>query len=307
LSKDCPQEGAAAFDVSDIFHVLTLLALVPVALFVPQGLWPRICRWYANGASLVRFPKLAATADTLSLIQNVTDRAGRKAGYRACLEMMFEARLQVVDQNLLKRWRPEIEVTGSQYIDAGLDAGNGVILWVCPTAFSDLVVKVGLAQAGYAAAHLSRPQHGFSETVFGMRVLNRLRARVEDRFLGERVPIDNHQEKRAMLSLRRILKKNGVVTITVGARTKDPQMVSLGPGSFPLSAGPARLAELTGAPLIPVFGFRTATTEYSVEIEPPISVDEAGTKLVLQRYADLLGERIEKYPYQCRGLSRFAQ
>jgi lauroyl/myristoyl acyltransferase len=226
-------------------------------------------------------------------------------GYRRCLEMTFESRLQIVDQNLLKRWQPKIPVAGMRHINAALDSGRGAILWISPFAFSDLVVKMGLAQAGYGVSHLSRPEHGFSESAFGMAVLNRLRTRVEDRYLQDRVRIDANSEKRAMLSLRRIIKNNGIVGITVGSQTKNPHRLSLGHGELPIAIGAIRLALLAKAPLLPVFGVKTADMAYQVHVESPINADGGGTESTLRQYADVLQQYIDRYPYQYRGLGNF--
>ena len=54
---------------------------------------------------------------------------------------------------------------------------------------SQLVSKMALHRAGYGLVHLSRSEHGYSSTIFGMRCLNPLRSRIESRYLAERVVI----------------------------------------------------------------------------------------------------------------------
>lgn len=228
------------------------------------------------------------------------------AGYRACLEMTFESRLQIVDQNLLRRWRPEVPLTGREHIDAALAVGRGAILWISPFAFSDLVAKIGLAQAGYKLSHLSRPQHGFSETVVGMATLNRLRTRVEDRYLHDRVPIDVHGEQRSMLALRRIVRNNGVVGITVGAQTRNPHALPFGHGELSISAGAIRLAQITGASLLPVFAVRSGDLDYQVHVEKPLETAGEDELRALEQYADILHQYIKRYPYQCRCVPYFS-
>lgn len=251
--------------------------------------------------------RLWRTAEILATLQSTTHSEFEIArGYRQCLEMMFSSRLQIVDQNLLQRRQLKVSMAGRQHIDRAIDAGRGAILWICPTACSDLIAKMGIAQAGFSVAHLSRPQHGFSNSKFGMAMLNRVRTRVEDRFLRERVPIDDQTGKQAVLALRRIIKSNSIVTITVGAQTKAPQHVALAGGTIPISAGPARLAGITGAPLLPVFAVRTGDSKYEVRVEAPINAGERDMVSTLQCYADFLSSYVNRYPYQCREIIQFS-
>ena len=120
------------------------------------------------------------------------------------------------------------------------------------------------------------------------------------------MPIDENTEKRAMLALRRIVKNNGIVSITVGSRTRTPQTVRFRHGELPISAGAVRLAEMTGAPLIPVFSVRTGKSLYEVHVEAPINVDDNDVDTTLRYYADALMKIIDQYPYQARGLLKFS-
>ena len=82
--------------------------------------------------------------------------------------------------------------------------------------------------------------------------------------------------------------------------------MSLGHGDLPIADGAIRLAQMTNARLILVFGVRTEEMSYSIHIEKPISADGGDTLPALRQYADVLHQYIERYPYQCRGLSNFS-
>ena len=51
-----------------------------------------------------------------------------------------------MDQHLLRKWKPNIAVTGLEYLKNALNENNGVILLITPFAYSDLIVKMGLFQ-----------------------------------------------------------------------------------------------------------------------------------------------------------------
>jgi lauroyl/myristoyl acyltransferase len=157
---------------------------------------------------------------------------------------------------------------------------------------------------------LSRPDHGFSSTRFGLRVLNPLRSRFEDFYLFERIVFDRAHPAQALLRARKNAAKNGIVSFTAGA-WEGASLVeadALG-GRVTLAMGPVWLARASGAKLLPVFAFRTGTPdEFSVEIGEPIEFDRAApeedafveaTKEFLVRLETL----VLKYPGQWRGWS----
>ena len=96
-------------------------------------------------------------------------------------------------------------------------AGRGAILWASHFVFGGTLIKMALAENGYALSHLSRPEHGFSKTGFGIRVLNPIRCRPEDRLLKERIVIDREDMAKTARQVNRVLEDNGILSITVGA------------------------------------------------------------------------------------------
>ena len=69
----------------------------------------------------------------------------------------------------------DIKVKGIQNIDQALAKGNGVILWVADLVNAGDLCKIALANKNYQISHLSRPEHGFSDTRFGLAILNPIR------------------------------------------------------------------------------------------------------------------------------------
>jgi len=102
-----------------------------------------------------------------------------------------ELRLQILGLNgPWRSWHPDIRLCGTNHLRRALERSQGAILWVTETAFSTLIVKMALHNAGYQASQLSRPEHGFSNSRFGVRFLNPFWTRVENRFIAERVLIN---------------------------------------------------------------------------------------------------------------------
>ena len=114
-----------------------------------------------------------------------------------------------------RAWRPDIRLNGEVNLQDALKRGRGAILWVLETTFSTLIVKMALHRTGYYACQLSRPGHGFSSTSFGIRFLNPIWIRVEDRFIAERVVIYGETAAEALTVLRKRLAANGIVIITL--------------------------------------------------------------------------------------------
>ena len=195
-------------------------------------------------------------------------------------------------------WKRRLRVTGLRHLRDGLDAGNGVILWVHPCAASNVAVKQALFMAGYPLAHLSRPSHPFSARPFGRRFVNPILRMPEARFLAERVVIENEQTIAPLRRLRKLLKENRVVSITVvPAATRISEFELLG-GTLRLPTGPVELAAATGARLLSVFTWGSESRT-NVRIGAPLPV--AGTDGASVRAAQLaavqwLEARIIEHP-----------
>ena len=288
---------------TDVLDVGTLLALMPLALAVPVRFWPPLCDRTARALSLLGAGHFRRLAGRLAEIQGDDDV---DTGARQCIEMMLESRLHLVDQNLLGRQPLQVTVTGKAHLDAALQAGRGVVLWNMPTAFSDLMVKAGLSAEGYGITQLSRPEHGFSGTAFGVGVLNRVRTRVEDRALVERIEIDAGTERQAMIRLRRILKDNGIVNITLGPQSRSRHPLPLAHGALEVATGPVRLASAAGAALLPVFSGSLSPMSYEVIVEAPVNDGDAGLDAILGAYSMRLQGFMRRYPWQARGLAGFS-
>ena len=186
-----------------------------------------------------------------------------------------EHNLQVMKVLSPGGWTPSYALEGRDRLTTALARGRGAVLWVAHFCFSPLVTKMALAELGFAVSHVSRPEHGFSGTRFGIRYLNPTRCVAEARYLRQRIVFDSANPTAGLREAERTLRRNEIVSITAGAW--EGRRVVRGPllgGSLELATGAPSLALRTGAALLPVFttrlpeggGFRV-----SVGAELPLS------------------------------------
>ena len=118
-------------------------------------------------------------------------QAGRLAGY-----------LDVIRALMLQ---PDFQVScrGLAHIAAAQSQGCGAILWIADLVSAGDVVKVALAREGFRMVHLSRPEHGFTTSKFGMRFLNPFRISFERAYLAERVIFDRSTPGLALAHIER--------------------------------------------------------------------------------------------------------
>ena len=114
-------------------------------------------------------------------------------------------------------WNPRVTLSGAEHLAAALAAGRGGILWVGHFAFNSNVTKIALSAHGHPIAHMSRPEHGFSKTRFGVALLNPVRRIPEDRYLRQRIVYDRRNPAAAMRRMIGTLNGNGILSITAGA------------------------------------------------------------------------------------------
>ena len=298
-----------AISLADVRTGLRLIASLFVSWLLPQRSWRFVAR-HGSGVAGVLAGKTTKPVEarmTRALGANSGD-----AGTRFAADLRgarYEVALQCLRGYRLGGWNPKITVTGREHIDAALRRGKGCVLWVAHFVFAPNVAKVGLHELGFRVSHLSRPDHGFSSTRFGIRCLNPVRRVFEDRYLKERIVFDRGHPAPALLRARKAVAGNGIVSFTAGA-WEGSSLVESGffKSRITLAMGPVWLARAGGAVLIPVFAMRTAHDEFVVEVDPPIDV-EAGSseeECMVAAATDFLRrheQRVLKYPGQWRGWS----
>jgi lauroyl/myristoyl acyltransferase len=221
---------------------------------------------------------------------------------------VLEARMQILALHRPGRsWRPKIEMHGLEHLEAAIGKKSGALLWVSDFVYSSLITKMAFCRAGYGVSHLTRPEHGFSVTPYGVRVLNPLWTRIEDRYIAERLIIDKEKADTALEHIRGRLTANRIVSITVGnwaRRTIDLPFLK---GAIRLATGPAHLSRTCHAPLLPVFTLRSEGGDYRVSIGSAIDGQTTARgeyTRTIKSYVKSLEEYVLRYPDQWNGWMR---
>ena len=221
---------------------------------------------------------------------------------------VLEARMQILALHRPGRsWQPKIQMHGLEHLEAALERKSGALLWVSDFVYSSLITKMAFCQAGYAVSHLTRPEHGFSVTPYGVHVLNPLWTKIEDRFITERVTLDKESTETALELLRSRLTANRVVSITVGNWARRTIDLPFFKGTIRLATGPAHLSQGSHAPLLPVFTFRSDGGEYHVSIGSAIdgqTTSQGDYARSIRSYVKTLEEYVLSYPDQWNGWMR---
>lgn len=295
--------------LDDVVKSLELPFVFLVAWLLPSRLWGLVSRTYVKLRSTLNAPRhrrlREALAGTLPL----------EEGYPTSSEVAFDLEVNRYIQyaEVARDYRPgagplRTDLVGLPHLERALQGGAGAILLVGHFVHNGLAPKAALSKAGMPLVHLSRAEHGFSRTRFGIRFLNPIRRRREDRYLHARILFEYGSTVAAIRKLRRELASNGVVTITTGAwegnRVMDVPLLGL---SYPIATGAFALARSSGAPILPLIAIRDNRLRVTtVTIEEPLqaadAADRAGTIWMLGTEAV---SRLEPYlretPGQWRG------
>jgi lauroyl/myristoyl acyltransferase len=300
-----PQRAAERpyFTGEDAWLLLELAGLAIVATFVPERHWAALSLRLVKLKARLGLFSPAAIQRGLRLVPGAStdpDDAFRIAATR------IEHHLQIL-REALWGWSAPVRLVGGERIAEALAKGQGAVLWVAHFSFNALATKKALHSAGFEVSHLSRPEHGFSKSRFGIAFLNPIRVKAELKYLQSRIIIDRSRPGRSVQQARRRLEANRLISITAGAwEGLRVVTLSIHGCSLDLSTGAPALSHLTGATLFPVFTVRAPDKlEISVVIGEaiPIKPDPARTDAVLaasQEFADRLVRYVDTYPFQWR-------
>ncbi len=290
----------SAIRARDLLDGLLMLGLLPPAWLLPAPSWPAFTRMlgrlqvrlqgsHCHHLDPALLARLGVSADAL------------ETGFR---QHNFLELMEMLREHAPWGWNARIAVSGRQHIDAALAAGRGAVLWYCPFTHADIVFKRGLHEAGYRVNHLSAATHGFSDTRFGMTVLNPVKTSVERRYLKERCVMGDTGVGEVIRDLLDRLRRNELVSVTALQTGRRTGVRSLFGGTLRLAKGAPGFALGTGAALIPIFVV-PAAGGYEIRVEPPLRATSDGVDAAeeecISAYVPLLERYVVAYPCLWRG------
>jgi lauroyl/myristoyl acyltransferase len=258
------------------------LALAPLAALLPARLAYRAACWWGDWTCWRWAGKRSEIARNLRLVlgdelgPEEADRLARESLRFMSCEAIDVMRLRGRGRSLAKL----VEIRGREHLDAALAGGKGAILCSAHfgshgSAFSLLhasgipVTSIGRWYWRFAPG-LSSAERRFWDLVYARRVLrHRQRPNIEP--WPGRVQV--------ALQAAAVLRANEVVTICSDAEPLDADRaraveVPLLGRQARLLPGVVTLAQLTGAPVLMAFVYRSADYRHQVlEISPPVPVD----------------------------------
>ena len=248
------------------------------AWFLPERHWPALGRLLSPMAigDLTKDAAATEAAIRKTLGRRLPDLPAKQILRDMGAEGIFTF-FQILKCYRFDGWEPVVRIAGFEHVAEALRAGRGAVLWVSHAFHGHLAAKIGFRRAGLEVVHLSTPAHGFSATKFGVRTLNRLQTRIEDRYIAERVllPLPGQKasgQNNALQTLVKRLKANKVVTITGQRGTGRTIEARFLDGVLPLAPGAPAIAQMTGAKVLPVFAFRAEDGVVEVTVEPEIKL-----------------------------------
>jgi lauroyl/myristoyl acyltransferase len=300
-------DSQKSFSGTDIGVVIGAPIFTLPAWFLPERAWPALGRALSPMAisDLTSDPAASAALIRKTLGPRLAEIPARTILRDMGAEGIFTF-FQVLKCYRPGGWEPPVRIAGFDHVHAALSAGRGAVLWVAHAFHGHLGAKVGFRRAGLDVVHLSTPAHGFSASRFGVRHLNRIQTRIEDRYIAERVLLPHPNQKgsgqnAALTTLVKRLKGNKVVSITGQRGTGRMVEAKFLDGTLPLAPGAPALAQMTGAKLLPVFAFRAADGAIEVTVEPEIEINGARETAIagaVQSFADRSAPRVLCTPGQ---------
>lgn len=296
------QSGAQeVWCAADLKLLLGLPIAFPIAWLLPETGLHRLALAFARRWQAPEIARARAQAEAIVGARRLAQPLDQAVERRVA--NTFVAFLLVLRCWRPGGWRANARLEGRAHLDRALAAGKGVILWAGPFAFTRLVAKITLHDAGFHVSHLSRYDHGFSTTRLGVRILNPLLTKVEARLLAERLVMEPNDKMGPVRRLRRRLAENRVVSITAQSRGRLTIEVPFLDAVLDLANGAPALAVTTGAALLPMVTIAERPGRYVTIIEPPLALGadrdrrRAAEDLAAQ-YAAVLERHALRWPDQ---------
>jgi lauroyl/myristoyl acyltransferase len=203
----------------------------------------------------------------------------------------------------------EIEIRGLEHLRQAVARGRGAILWESNGFSRRVQAKRTLHAHGvplhqtHGETHLgvmsSPPGEG---TWLRERLMRPAYQRRESALVAETLTIPVHSGMASGRVYARRLRQNAILCMAGDGRiARKLHAVEFLGQSVTFAPGAVKLAQLAGAPLLPMFWAPAADGPPALEIDPPIipsSVGDGDAVVVdcLQRFADALAARVMRWP-----------
>jgi lauroyl/myristoyl acyltransferase len=288
---------------ADLLGVIKLLLLGTLSWLVPVKWLRTISRSIGSAIALWHRGKNPSAGFIGGLIAAHNAPWAASEIFTRYQDQRREARLMVLALNRPgRRWRPIVRCQGLDHLRSSLEQGFGTILWVSGFAYTEIITLMALRQVGLPIHQLTRPEHGFSMSPFGIRWLNPLWTRIEQRLNAKQVVILDNDAGPAIRLLRERLGYNCIIWISVGPEAHRTLHIPFLRGTIRLATAPLHLARTSRAALLPVFTIRANDGTYDVTIERRLDVDSDVTYANAARdYAAMLEQYVSAHPTQWRG------
>jgi KDO2-lipid IV(A) lauroyltransferase len=157
-----------------------------------------------------------------------------------------------------------VTVEGAEYLRRAVEAGRGAVLVTAHAGPWDVAARYFSDAFGAKVAMVMEAEPDESARTFHDEV--RRRSGVTVLRVGEG-PTDG-------LSVLRHLRSGGAAAFQIDRSAPSRRCITtrLFGRNFEVPEGPFRLAELTQAPLIPLFAVRKGYFDYQIQVEPPIEL-----------------------------------
>ena len=290
------------FSSRDFRESLLLGFYLGVAAMLPVACWAPICGW----GSKVRLKRhirkdLSRYADAVAAVFG--SGVDADALFRGLFAAIHRRQMLLAAHLTGFGWSPAIRLEGLEGLVAALQRCRGAIIWCDQFTAQTIIGKRALHEAGVEAHQVSVDFHGFSDTIFGLRFLNRPLVAVENRFLKSRVVFERGDAYQVTVRMHRILRDNGIVlmTNTLHAGSTFAEAAMGESGWIQLASAPANFAARGGTALFAMSTFETVPfREYRAVISPeltpaakpesalPVTQDMTAKNLELQAHYILL-------------------
>ncbi|AZO29218.1 hypothetical protein [Mesorhizobium sp. M1B.F.Ca.ET.045.04.1.1] len=301
----------------DLRESLLFLFYLGVAALLPVAWWAPICGRVSTLRRKRHFRKEFARYD-VAIKAVLGDDVDTQSFFRGHLAAAHRRRLMLAAHLVPgRRWSPAIRLEGVDGVREALRRGRGAIVWCDQFIAQTIMGKRALFEAGIEAHQVSVNFHGFSESKFGLYVINRPLVEVENRFLKSRIVFERADAYQVTARIQKTLKENGVVlmTNTIHAGSTFTEIAMGEHGWTHLASAPANFAARAGAALFAMSTLETVPfREYRAIVSPELkpnaaqqaslsAKDVAAKNLVLQAgyillKRDRLLEAVKLYPEQ---------